>query len=152
MIGAVNETGSSMIIFLYLPPTGATYIKSSDVGVNANIEEFLRYGRERRIWAEPRRRGKSNAHLYCSYIAEFPGIFPFHGQSFNWPLAAYFAIYLYQRYLRVTYAYACVRGFKGCRVYLDALRFSRDQKLSPAISRDLWLALSHRCRLKLSLT
>lgn len=70
MIGAVNETGSPMIIFLYLPPTGATYIKSSDVGVNANTEEFLRCRRERRIWAESRRRGKSNAHLYCSYIAE----------------------------------------------------------------------------------
>jgi len=62
-----NETRLAAIIFLYLP-NGATYINSNDRGVNANIEESLRGSSG--SW----RRGKSNAHLYCSYVLEFPGI------------------------------------------------------------------------------
>lgn len=120
-----------MIIFLYLP---STYINSSDVGVNANTEEFL--GQGRGIRAESRRRGKSNAHLYCSYIAEFPGIFPFRGQSFNWPLGCilcnlFVSTLFVSRYLHMTNAYA--------RIYERVQSLSRHDNVfarSESVARD----------------
>lgn len=80
-------------------------------------KNFFGWSGGRGIRAESRRRGKSNAHLYCSYIAEFPGISPFRGQSFNWPPGCIFcnlfvSTLFVSRYLHMTNAYACTRIYE----------------------------------------